>query len=113
MAYNREWDKGKDAWADGAAWYPRDAAYQQLAPRPGVRPRDEDYYGDGKRRKFNGGGYDNSAAYDDALYPNPGAPQDFPQPGGAASKKRLVPSEASPHVIFLGLDPDFNEADVR
>lgn len=113
MAYNREWDKGKDAWADGAAWYPRDAAYQQLAPRPGVRPRDEDYYGDGKRRKFNGGGYDNSAAYDDALYPNPGAPQDFPQPGGAASKKRLVPSEASPHVIFLGLDPDFNEADLQ
>ena len=27
-------------------------------------------------------------------------------------KKRHGPSEASPHVIFLGLDPDFNEADV-
>jgi hypothetical protein len=26
--------------------------------------------------------------------------------------KRLLPSEASPHVIFLGLDPDFTEADV-
>ncbi|KAG6879954.1 hypothetical protein C0992_008888 [Termitomyces sp. T32_za158] len=28
------------------------------------------------------------------------------------NKKRLVPSEPSPHVIFLGLDPDFTEADV-
>ena len=28
-------------------------------------------------------------------------------------KKRHGPSEPSPHVIFLGLDPDFNEADVR
>src|SRR5271155_576100 len=27
-------------------------------------------------------------------------------------KNRLVPSEPSPHVIFLGLDPDFTEADV-
>lgn len=27
-------------------------------------------------------------------------------------KKRLLPSEPSPHVIFLGLDPDFTEADV-
>ena len=31
---------------------------------------------------------------------------------GAFGKKRLVPSEPSPHVIFLGLDPDFTEADV-
>ena len=28
-------------------------------------------------------------------------------------KKNLVSSEPSPHVIFLGLDPDFTEADVR
>ena len=28
-------------------------------------------------------------------------------------KKRQVPSEPSPHVIFLGLDTDFTEADVR
>jgi hypothetical protein len=28
-------------------------------------------------------------------------------------KKRLVPSEPSEHVIFLGLDTDFNETDVR
>lgn len=32
--------------------------------------------------------------------------------GEAFNKKRLVPSEASPHVIFLGLDPDFTESDV-
>lgn len=29
-----------------------------------------------------------------------------------AFKKRLVASEPSAHVIFLGLDPDFTEADV-
>jgi hypothetical protein len=34
-------------------------------------------------------------------------------PGGGFAKKRLVPSEPSPHVIFLGLDPDFTESDVR
>ena len=28
------------------------------------------------------------------------------------AKKRLLPSEPSPHVIFLGLDTDFTEADV-
>ena len=28
-------------------------------------------------------------------------------------RRRLVPSEASPHIIFLGLDQDFTEADVR
>uniref|UniRef100_D8PWB0 G-patch domain-containing protein n=1 Tax=Schizophyllum commune (strain H4-8 / FGSC 9210) TaxID=578458 RepID=D8PWB0_SCHCM len=119
MAYNREWDRGKDAWGS--------------APRPGVRPREEDYYGDPKRRKFNGGacsflqdsqsqstyrpcpsqGYDNTPAYDESSYSmsmSP-APQDYGHPGGPAAKKRLVPSEPSPHVIFLGLDPDFNEAD--
>lgn len=31
---------------------------------------------------------------------------------GFHTKKRLVPSEPSSHVIFLGLDPDFSEADV-
>ncbi|KAL1689723.1 hypothetical protein GGG16DRAFT_103534 [Schizophyllum commune] len=79
MAYNREWDRGKDSWGS--------------ASRPGVRPREEDYYGDPKRRKFNGGACS------------------FLQDRGPAAKKRLVPSEPSPHVIFLGLDPDFNEAD--
>ncbi|KAJ2917647.1 hypothetical protein MD484_g2789, partial [Candolleomyces efflorescens] len=33
--------------------------------------------------------------------------------GGGFTKKRIAPSEPSPHVIFLGLDPDFTEADVR
>ncbi|KAL1752936.1 hypothetical protein FB107DRAFT_292751 [Schizophyllum commune] len=119
MAYNREWDRGKDSWGS--------------ASRPGVRPREEDYYGDPKRRKFNGGacsflqdsqsqstyrpcpsqGYDNTPAYDESSYSMSmsTAPQDYGHPGGPAAKKRLVPSEPSPHVIFLGLDPDFNEAD--
>ena len=34
------------------------------------------------------------------------------QGGGFANRKRHVSSEPSPHVIFLGLDPDFTEADV-
>lgn len=34
------------------------------------------------------------------------------QQRGFQAKKRLMPSEPSPHVIFLGLDPDFTEADV-
>jgi hypothetical protein len=41
--------------------------------------------------------------------------QDDRSRGGAGgfAKKRLVPSEPSPHVIFLGLDPDFTEADLQ
>ena len=31
---------------------------------------------------------------------------------GNQQRRRLVPSEASQHVIFLGLDPDFTEGDV-
>lgn len=44
MAYNRDWDKGKDNWGDSGAW----------ATDRGGRGRDDDY-GDGKRRKFNNG----------------------------------------------------------
>ncbi|PPQ89061.1 hypothetical protein CVT25_006433 [Psilocybe cyanescens] len=116
MAYNREWDKGKDAWDDNYGWSDN---------RGNVREREEDYHGDGKRRKYNNGAYDNSHAYDGAGYDNSYSrqqqQQDWSQDfgyddhsrGGAGGfvKKRLVPSEPSPHVIFLGLDPDFTEAD--
>ncbi|KAF9533342.1 hypothetical protein CPB83DRAFT_757713 [Crepidotus variabilis] len=114
MAYNREWDKGKDAWNESHSWSGQD-----------TREREEDYYGDGKRRKYNTGGYDNSQGYDDNTYANDqynrqnewsqdyGA-EDRSRSGGAGfPKKRLVPSERSPHVIFLGLDPDFSEADLQ
>lgn len=47
MAYNRDWDKGKDYWSDQAYW-PADN-------RGNVRGREDDYYGDGKRRKYNNG----------------------------------------------------------
>lgn len=47
MAYNREWDKGKEAWQD-QNWNDHNA-------RGNVRGRDEDYYGEGKRRKHNDG----------------------------------------------------------
>ena len=47
MAYNRDWDKGKDYWPDQGYW-PADG-------RGNVRGREDDYYGDGKRRKHNNG----------------------------------------------------------
>lgn len=40
MAYNREWDMGKETWHDDGSW--------------SGNGRDEDY-GEGKKRKFNGG----------------------------------------------------------
>ncbi|KAI0710448.1 hypothetical protein C8T65DRAFT_648399 [Cerioporus squamosus] len=110
MAYNREWDKGKQA---DYGWQP--------APR-GNHLRDEDYYGDSKRRKFNDGGYDASQGYDDSgwdgrqSYDQGGYWHDDRHQkggGGMPNKKRLVPSEPSPHVIFLGLDTDFTESDMQ
>ncbi|KAG1756233.1 uncharacterized protein EDB91DRAFT_1091342 [Suillus paluster] len=112
MAYNRDWDKGKDNWGDSAAW----------TNDRGGRGRDD---GDGKRRKFNNGGYDASHTYEEPHYDTPynqqsqGRPQDYTQDQddrhqkGFQGKKRLLPSEPSPHVIFLGLDPDFSEADLQ
>ncbi|KAG2115341.1 uncharacterized protein F5147DRAFT_676957 [Suillus discolor] len=116
MAYNRDWDKGKDNWGDSGAW----------ATDRGGRGRDDDY-GDGKRRKFNNGGYDTSNVYQEYSYEasynqqSQSRPQDFAHDQshddkhqkGFQGKKRLVPSEPSPHVIFLGLDPDFSEADLQ
>jgi hypothetical protein len=48
MAYNREWDRGKDSWNEGTSWNGADG-------RTNVRPREEDYYAEGKRRKYNSG----------------------------------------------------------
>ncbi|KAG6909467.1 hypothetical protein DXG01_000453 [Tephrocybe rancida] len=113
MAYNREWDQGKDTWQEGS--------WGGVDPRGHVRAREEDHYGEGKRRKFNNGGfqtYDANQGYDNTGYGNNlqghDQFQDYVQddrhqkPG---FKKRLAPSEPSPHVIFLGLDLDFTEAD--
>ncbi|KAF8553408.1 hypothetical protein OG21DRAFT_1586867 [Imleria badia] len=118
MAYNRDWDKGKDYWPDQSYW-PADN-------RGNVRGREDDHYGDSKRRKYDNGGY-NAQAYDEAAFdsgygqPNPSRhndsapdyPNDDRHGKGFHSKKRLVPSEPSSHVIFLGLDPDFSEADLQ
>lgn len=67
-------------------------------------------------------GYDTHESYDDNRNGHPhnrqvdhsqqDYGQDDRQQRGAVAKKRLTPSEPSPHVIFLGLDPDFTEADV-
>ena len=46
MAYNREWDQGKDHWNE-AAWNGPDLKH--------IRQGEEDYHGEGKRRKFNNG----------------------------------------------------------
>ncbi|KAL6307896.1 hypothetical protein BKA93DRAFT_766391 [Sparassis latifolia] len=123
MAYNREWDRGKFVPNEGSAW-------QYNTSRPSLHPRDDEYYSEGKRRKFNDGGYDTAyavePAYSDNAYDTSFAQgrqtesnqdyypsEDRHQRGGAHGKKRLVPSEPSPHVIFLGLDPDFTEADLQ
>ncbi len=127
MAYNdRDWDRGN---ASDASWYPTDS-------RQNYHPREDDSYAQGKRRKFNDGvnalpsqpiqrsfffqgyqGYDASQVYDESGYDARQGPQDYSQGqqgrGAGFPKKRLQPSEPSPHVIFLGLDPDFTESDVR
>ncbi|KAK0210530.1 hypothetical protein DFS33DRAFT_1370964 [Desarmillaria ectypa] len=113
MAYNREWDRGKDTWTDGAQWQGAN-----------VHPREDDHYGDSKRRKFNGGVchdfayfpsysphcYDAYSNYEEAAHDNFGQPRNT---AGGFPKKRLQPSDPSPHVIFLGLDTDFTEADLQ
>ncbi|EIW85284.1 hypothetical protein CONPUDRAFT_118030 [Coniophora puteana RWD-64-598 SS2] len=122
MAYNREWDKGKDDWGgDSSSWSGGGGGDRFYS-----RGREDDYYGEGKRRKYNNGGYDAGYSYGDGSYdPNWGQgqanqgdhSQDYghdERPGKPfGGKKRLVPSEPSPHVIFLGLDPDFSEADLQ
>jgi RNA-binding protein 5/10 len=127
MSYHnrdREWDRGKDYWQqDEYSW--------NDGPRGNTRGRDDDYYAEGKRRKYNNGvsffakplsplllkliflqGYDGQKAYDD--HDGGYSKRNDQGHGGGEGyiKKRLVPSEASPHVIFLGLDPDFTESDV-
>ena len=66
-------------------------------------------------------GYDTTRGFEDnTTYTDPNRQHDWSQDRGqedrsrgvGGPKKRLVPSEPSPHVIFLGLDPDFTEADV-
>ena len=50
MAYNREWDKGKQTdYNDYNAWQPGPKGNNQIPSR------DEDYYSDSKRRKYNDG----------------------------------------------------------
>lgn len=47
MAYNREWDQGKD-WHDPTVWTGHDG-------KANIHQREDDYSADGKRRKFNNG----------------------------------------------------------
>ena len=60
-----------------------------------------DEYGQGSRQSWDHGG---QGHYQDG--------GQFHKGGGTYNKKRMVPSDPSPHVIFLGLDPDFTESDV-
>jgi hypothetical protein len=54
-------------------------------------------------------------AWDDSGYDSHNSYQDYGVGGGGfhGHKKRLVASDPSPHVIFLGLDIGFTESDVR
>ncbi|KAH8108485.1 hypothetical protein DFH11DRAFT_1633133 [Phellopilus nigrolimitatus] len=128
MSYHREWDQGKD-WEGGDY-------------RGYTRGREDgEYYGEGKRRKYNNGGFEESqwSSHDDSRnygqygydtsydnnYNYPGNYNNFRDQsldnrddrsnrdrGGFQNRKKHVASEPSPHVIFLGLDPDFTEADL-
>jgi RNA-binding protein 5/10 len=85
-----------------------------------VRQRDDEYHTEGKRRKFNNGSYD-GPGHEEPSFENygQGRQTNYPQDqlhddrSQRGFKKRLVPSEPSPHVIFLGLDQDFTEADLQ
>lgn len=50
MAYNREWDKGNESW--GGNEYNH---WNNGGGSSSIRGREEDYYHEGKRRKFNNG----------------------------------------------------------
>ncbi|KAI0050018.1 hypothetical protein FA95DRAFT_1514751 [Auriscalpium vulgare] len=117
-SYNREWDYGKDTWDDGTGG----GGGIGYNSRGNVRGREEESYGDGKRRKYNDGGYDaggwDDGAYDAGFYNQDYVPDEYSTRGGGAAgyhanKKRLTPSEPSPHVIFLGLDLNFTESDMQ
>ncbi|KIP07987.1 hypothetical protein PHLGIDRAFT_70177 [Phlebiopsis gigantea 11061_1 CR5-6] len=111
MAYNREWDKGKSNWAD--------QSWSDYPQQGNVRGREDDYSGEGKRRKFNDGVClhiglfswgQNSSRYGSLGYEIYNQGRNHTNIWSDNSKKRQF-SEPSPHVIFLGLDPDFSEAD--
>ncbi|KAI0303375.1 hypothetical protein B0F90DRAFT_1911376 [Multifurca ochricompacta] len=101
MAYNREWDMGKESWHETDSWGSGSG-----------KGRDEDY-GEGKKRKFNSG------SWDEGGYDSHHNHQDSGVGGGSGGggfhghKKRLVASDPSPHVIFLGLDMAFTESDLH
>ncbi|KAL0071620.1 hypothetical protein AAF712_001477 [Marasmius tenuissimus] len=109
MAYNhnnnREWDRGKDSYQGQGSWQQQN-----------TRQREDDYYSEGKRRKYNAGGYqgyDNSSAYDDSGYDAGYSHHGQGKGGDRGGFVKKRPSDPSPHVIFLGLDPDFTEADIN
>ncbi|KAL5532946.1 hypothetical protein ACEPAF_4720 [Sanghuangporus sanghuang] len=124
MSYNREWDYGKD-WNSGGY-------------RGQAREREDDeFYGEGKRRKYNNGGYQDSwqthgdnrpyggdgySSHDNAYpdnYNNFGydhstdGRDDRSHRYPPQNRKKHIASEPSPHVIFLGLDFDFTESDLQ
>ncbi|KAA1469569.1 hypothetical protein DENSPDRAFT_918872 [Dentipellis sp. KUC8613] len=113
MAYNgREWDTGKETGEVEGNWFP--SASQG------------DHH-EGKRRKFNNGGYEYSQHWNDkvqdSIYSRDCPSDEHPSRGSTTTagssvgfhnfKKHPVPSEPSSHVIFLGLDQDFTEADLQ
>ncbi|KZV65850.1 hypothetical protein PENSPDRAFT_756163 [Peniophora sp. CONT] len=107
---NREWDRGKE-WQQGQGYNDWNGGgggegwgneWHGGGGGGGRREREyeDEYAGDSKRRKFNDGGYEQQ--------------QGQGQWGAhGKGKQRMAPSEPSNHVIFLGLDTDFTEADLH
>ncbi|KAG8814348.1 hypothetical protein FRC17_001154 [Serendipita sp. 399] len=72
--------------------------------------RDDYRYDDGYNQNYNSGG-GRSRADDDWRTRQDDEAYDYPHKSHSKGK-RMVASEATQHVIFLGLDPDFVEADL-
>jgi RNA-binding protein 5/10 len=113
MAAPREWDSGKEQWAQQHTQWDDGSAKMRAR-------EDDEYAGDGKRRKHNDGVRSVSicpvgrSVADDGVQSWDAGEGEGPTDWSLNKpKKRLVPSEPSEHVIFLGLDTDFNETDVR
>ncbi|KIJ37732.1 hypothetical protein M422DRAFT_781617 [Sphaerobolus stellatus SS14] len=94
---NGEWNNQANSYDDGTAWsgYPQQQHSAYNSNADGWQVHDD--------RNSRG-----PPQHPNQQYSHPSAAG-----GNNPNRRRLVPSEPSPHVIFLGLDPDHTEADLH
>lgn len=88
---------------DGSAW----SGYPQQQPYPQHQQQQQQSYSANTDRWQQDDRYSRHSTQSHQQYPDPNV-AGHPGP----NRRRLVPSEPSSHVIFLGLDLDHTEADV-